>query len=394
MATFEVNALGEVDDRVRLVVDGKDVLIAESYDVTVSVFNQPARWSITTGSASTAAELIKTFAPGRPFELRIGDVLQQTGVLEDRAARSRGGTTLTLTGRDALVPLFKDHISDERSYKSETYVQLAYEMLKAVGLKDATIQSSNRANRQVRAGVKIVELLPPREVLQIKTDATGVSGVSHNSIEAKLNEKRYEFLKRYLQVAGLFFWAAADGTFVISEPNGHQQAVASIVRRVGQSRQQTSVIADSWQDNRSNRYRTYSVYGRGAGRKGGHQKAMGVWIDPEMRDDGFTESKVVRAQNARTAAQAEFIARRMAAEDRRSGWQLRYTVSGHTTVTASGERAVWTPDTVVSVDDEVLGIKRDLYLSEVTYRRAPETTTDLVFTRPEDLVFGDGDGVM
>lgn len=384
--------IGEIDDRVRLFVGDEEAVICETYSVHVSVFNQPARWTVQLGSADTCSALLKMFKPGRTFRLKIGDVLQQTGTLENQGAKTRGGTAVTISGRDQLAPLHDDHISDERTFKDDTFLSLARKQLDAVGLQNHPLVGSNRANRKIRAGVPLVELAPPRDVTQILTEATGAPGISHMEILARLNERRYEFLNRYLQLAGLFMWAGADGSFILSEPNAKQEPISSIIRRPGQSRQETNVIDDDFNFRTEHRFSEYSFYAKGVGRKNAHAKALGVFVDDEMTNLGFVKKKVARSQNARTKAQAEFLARRAAAEDRRSGWTLSYTVSGHSTSSnKTGESCVWTPDTVVHVDDQILGILGDFYLGEVEYRRSPETTTRLTLFRKEDLVYGPGE---
>lgn len=395
MATFKAGRIGEIADRVRLKLHHEDVLIAEQYEVSCSLFRQPATFSITVGHAGTAAQLIKKYPVGSPFQLFIGDVPQFTGVLDDPSAESTtNGTSVTFRGRDASAPLHDDHIDSERTFKDDTYLSLAKKQLEAVGLGDRAIATSNRANRKVKGGVPIQELsAPARTVEQILTHAAGAPGVIHQQIQARLNEKRYEFLLRYLQLAGLFFWAAADGSFVLSEPNTKQAPVSSILRRVGMSRNETNVISGAWQDYTSNRFSKYEVYGRGTGGKNGHAKALGEYIDDEMTARGFVKRKIWRSQNARTKEQATFLARRMCAEDRRNGSNLRYTVAGHTTpFTGGGQRAVWTPDTIVRIDDEIFGVHEPMYLTDCTYRCSSSgTTTDIVLQSPNDQVYGPGE---
>jgi hypothetical protein len=211
VARFTYSDLGEIDDAVRIQLGNEDVHICESYTVACSVFSQPAAWSVDIGHADIASKLWDKYPPNTPFSLFVGDVLQQSGKTDGRGMRGgSNGTTVTLKGRDALAPLHDDHISDERSYTDSTYVELVKRQLELVGLGDAKLEPSNRANRKIKAGVNLVELAPPRDTNVVKTDAAG-DGVTHQQIIGKLGEQRYEFIKRYLQLAGLFLWAGADG---------------------------------------------------------------------------------------------------------------------------------------------------------------------------------------
>lgn len=391
MATYELGKIGEGADRVRLKINGTDVLIAEQYEVTCSLFNQPASFSITVGDANTARTIIERYQPGMPFQLLIGDVPQFTGVLDDPSAEgSIGGTRVTLRGRDASAPLHDDHVSAEQSFTDPTYVSLVRKQLDAVGLEGRTIQTSNRANRRIRAGVPINELAgPARSPVEILTHATGTPGVTHQEIRCRMHERRWEFLMRYLQLAALFLWTTADGQFVLSEPNVKQSPTSTILHRPNMSRLETNIISWSWQNKTQHRYSEYVIYGRATGGKNGHAKALGSYVDTEMQGLGFTKRKVIRATNARTKEQAMFLARRMCAEDRRNGSQLSYVVAGHTNPFVGGnQRAVWTPDTIHTINDAVVGVFEPMYLTDCTYRGSSQgTTTTLVFQRPADQIW-------
>lgn len=394
--TYEIGKIGEIADRVRLKLKHEDVLITENYSVKSSIFSQPAEFTLRLGHGKVAAELIKRYQPGTHFELLIGDVPQFTGVIDDPSADDNvGGTEFTLRGRDASAPLHDDHIDSERRFKSDTYLDLFKFQLEAVGLGDRTVATSNRANRKIKGGVPIRELAPViRTVEEILTGASGKSaggsaGIVHQEIMAHLDERRYEFLQRYFQLVALFMWADANGNFVLSEPNVNQQPTSSIIRRVGMSRQETNVTSAYWQNFTHNRYTFYEVYGRGAGGKNSHAKAIGRYVDEEMKAWGFVKRKVRRSQNAKTHEQANFLARRLCAEDRRNGSQLKYTVAGHTTpFTGGNQRAVWIPDTVHVIDDDIFDIHDTMYLTDCTYAgSASGTTTELIFQRKEDQIW-------
>jgi prophage tail gpP-like protein len=109
---------------------------------------------------------------------------------------------------------------------------------------------------------------------------------------------------------------------------------------------------------------------------------------------GFPRSRAAtqRVDTVSTADQAEFLARKMIADQRREGWSLSYTVTGHTVPALNGrtasDRAVWCVDSCVEVDDNEYGIAETLWISDVTLRRdGSGTYTDLTFCRLTDLVF-------
>ena len=98
-------------------------------------------------------------------------------------------------------------------------------------------------------------------------------------------------------------------------------------------------------------------------------------------------------KEAKSKAQAQYIARRWAADARRKHWNLIYTVKGHSAPWLQGTgRAVWDIDTVVRVYDDTLQIYGDFWIESVVFRCGPDGTyTDLRLRRPEDLIYGDGE---
>lgn len=393
MAQFDPEKIGDGDDRVRIVFGGFDVFIAESWDVKTSIFTQPASWNIRLGYGGITKTLIATYPPGTPFQLFIGKSLQQTGVLDSVGAEeSAGATEFSIRGRDSLAALHDDLIDSERSFNVSTYLELARAQLKEVGLGDRKITTSNRANRKIKSGIPIVELAPGRTVEEILTDTGakgGTGGISHQQIQARLGERRYEFLRRYLDMVGLFFWSAADGNFILSEPNAKQKAATRIRRTLNSTKLDTNVVRASYENNTEHRFARYEVYGRGAGKKGNHAKALGAYVDQEITDFGFRKTKTIRNANARTGQQATFLALKFAAEDARQGFKLRYVLSGHTAPAIIGAaRYTWCPDTVVEVDDQLLGIQDNYYVTDVNFKRGPQTETEISLMRLSDLVFG------
>lgn len=399
MASFELDSFGRVDDRVRLVVGNEEILIAESYEVAVGVMTQPAAFSLRTGHGGVARDLLERFSPGRAFELRIGDVRQAVGRIDDpEADSSDGATTVSVRGRDILATLHDADITADRSFRDATFAQLVEAALKDVGLAYVPVVSSNAANREGRAGVKVRAKAPKpepsRRTVEEIIAGTGqpvapAAGPAYYAVQARAGETWFGFLKRYLDRAGLFLWAAADGALVLAEPTVEQAPVARLVRRRGAVWNEVNVLRASYRNATSPRISRAIVYGRGGGFKFGRSKARVEVEDPEMVAYGIHRPRVIRDENVRTEAQAEHFARRAIAESARAGWQLRYTVAGHTTPAIGGGRAVWTPDTMVEVEDDEIGIHGAFYLESCVYRRGPETTTELTLMRPEHLIFGE-----
>lgn len=404
MADFGTDSRGGIDDRVRLNLGGDDVLIAESYEVRASILSQPAQFSLRLGQGSLIAPLLEKYPPYTPFKLYIGTVLQQTGFIDGlHAEGSTGATELTITGQDALMVLHRNEIEAEISLNDDTYTSLTKRALTACGLDPNNLVTSAQADRNLRTGVRVTETGEPTSPDQVITDnttgtddSTTTIGVVTKKIQTRLGERWFEFVRRYLDRAGLFLWAGADGKFILSAPNPNQKPVYKIVRRRGQDRNAVNVITASFSNDTRGRHTVAVICGRSGGGKHGRAKAITATTDDEMVNwtkDGIGTGTqivlVVRDANVHTNEQADFLGHRKIAEERRSGYQISYTLSGHTTPTIGGKsRAVWAPDTIVSVEDDEFGINDDFWIESVEYRRGPETTTTIRLMRKIDLVFG------
>lgn len=392
--------IGAVDDDVVLTINGTTLAVAESYQVTCTIFSQPAAFAIRTGSAATAAELMAMFPPGSKFQLTIGGNLAQTGTIDDiDASDSSGGTEVTIKGRDAMAPLQDGYVDAVKSFSNSSYLDIVKFALGIAGLQSKLVSISNAANRALRSGVPLTELAPPAVVTElIQQGSTGVVGVVVGTVkqqlQANLGETLQSFVRRYLDRAGLMLWADAQGNFVLSTPNIHQPPVARILRlKSGQTTAQVSVERASLQNTTSHRHSEVVIYGRGGGRKAGAAKMRGTFQDAEMVAYGFDKPLVVRDKNTQTAAQAVFLARRRLAEERRAGYVLTYVVTGHTVPSlVNGQRCTWCPDTVVDVQDDILDVHGTFYLETAEYQRGPEgTTTTLKLSRTADMTFGEVD---
>ncbi len=390
MATTFGDVTGDLDDRVKLILRGTDtVVFAESYEVTQSILTQPSTFSLRLGAGGTLKDLINLVQPGTSFQLEINGALQQTGAIDgyEAASDANGGGTLTIHGRDALAPLHDAFVDTERSFGDATYAEMVAESLKEL-VPDSVLYFNNDANRKLTTGIGVKTLAQP------DVDPTqNATGPTAKQVKTRVGERVYEFVKRQLDRAGLFLWAAGDGSFVITAPNANQPPRYQILRRRKQTRNAVNVTVAHYKNSTEGRYTEATVVGRGGGKKLGRTKASGTFADPEMQG-WFPNGRplLLRDTNLSNNEQAAFYARRKLAETRRAGWSLVYTVAGHTIPSlVNGARAVWGVDTVVSVTDDELGLSGNYYIEKVVFRRNPQTTTEITLMRGSDLVFAKGE---
>jgi prophage tail gpP-like protein len=378
---FDSNYRGATDDQVSLVLNGSKVLIAESYDVDMSILSQPSRFSLRLGHGDVAKKLITQYPPNTPFQLYIGNSLQQTGFTDGFDASGRTATEVTFMGYDGLAPLHRGYVSADEDFSTATYSGMTRTALTNVGMDPTKLVTTGTADRSVRAGVPIPETGPARN-----PDLT--VGAVQQAIQARMGETWFTFLRRYFDRVGFFLWAAADGSPILSEPNSRQPPAYRIVRRRGQFAY-ANVIEPRFTNDASHRFSTVVVYNHGGGRKLGRAKSVGSATDPEMVSWGIIRQLNIRDVNCQNEQMANFLAMRKLAEGRRAGWKLSYTMSGHTTPSLlTGGRAVWAPDTIVQVEDDEFGLNDVFWIDSVRHSRNPETTTTITLMRPVDLLFG------
>lgn len=395
------DTLGDVDDVVSLTLGGSEILIAESYEVNQAFLEQPSKFQIKIGSGDLARTIVEKFPPRTAFTLKVGDAVRQTGFTDGYELEDGGGATeVTIRGRDNLSALHDAYITADQSFTNVTFADLVQKALDATGYTDRTLRYTNEANRKILSGtIGATQTAAPRDASQDDAgspigdvdneDDSASKGAVQRALQAKVGERWYGFLKRVLDTAGFFLWCAGDGTFILSEPNANQKPMYRIARQRGALRNAVNVTHAHLTNDTASRYTEAIVYARGGGRKFGRQKAKGTFTDDEMIALGFNRPIVAKDVNVTNVDQAAFYARRRLAEARRNGFKLEYTVSGHTVPSLLGGSAVWTPDTIIDVQDDEFGLHQSFWLEGVIFRRDESggTSTQLTLVDPSDLVF-------
>jgi len=393
--------LGGATDTVRIKIAGKDINFVESYEVKVSILQQPSAFSLRLGWSDTAVELMNLAVPGAPFELWVGPRRLQSGLLDARAVPSAGNTTVELRGRDYLARLFDAFVAEDQSFTQPTYYELTRKVMDLAGLTEADghyLIINNDANRRFLTGTKLIARQDAELATELLTGALGGTGnLVFQTPKTKVGERYYDFLTRQFKLAGLFLWASPDKTFVLAAPNARQGPLYNIYRArggTGGADETSNVIDCRFNDDTTMRHSMATVFGRSGGGKNGIATCEGEFVDDEMFNVYKIDKRIViHDADVKNREQCEFVARRIISEERRAGWQLEYTVAGHTIFSGDADDliATWGPDTVVQVDDEELGMHGLFYLEACTYSRSNSgTTTKLTLMRPTDLLFATG----
>ncbi len=405
------------EDHVELMVDGKTLLIAESYDVRRSIFDQPSSFEVKLGSKANVSEIAEDVKIGMQFGLFVatastkGTPIQiMSGKIDAVDVSDGAGTIISIRGRDQMAPLLNASIRADESFSEATYGDLTRRVLDKLHMLDKNILvESNLANRKAVTGVDTITQQPEEEIearridnqLEFRT-AQGEPIVRRvrRTIKAGVGEAWWTFLKRQYKRAGLFLWSAGEGSFVLAPPTVGQPAIARIFRAnpagdMEATAESSNVLHRQLSLDYTNRHARVTAWGRAGRRMGGRSKFRGQVDDLEMIERGYDpEIHVIEIYDVdvKTNKEADYVARRWLSEERRDSWKLTYVMSGHSTPALyGGGTCIWAPDTIVKVDDLELGYcGMEFYVSEVSFSRGSKgTTTTLVLARTEDLVFAE-----
>lgn len=396
------DALGGSTDAVRIKLGDEDIkTIVESYEVKISILQIPSAFSLRLGWSDIAVDLLNKAKPGTPFELSVGPRLLQTGRIDARAVPTAQSTTVEIRGRDYAAVLLDAFVENEQSFSQKDYLSLTRKVMDLAGLtadKGHTIAETNDNARKLLTGGAITANQDSELASVIETGALGGTGnLVFQTPKTKVGERYFDFLQRQYKLAGLFLWATPDKTFVLAAPNSRQPATYAIYRARGAngaaSNEASNVLDCRFNDDTTMRHSEVTVFGRTGG-KNGVENCVGTSVDEEIVNNYQLDKRIViHDADVKNKAQCEFVARRIMSEERRAGWQLEYTVAGHTIPSsyASDGIATWGPDTIVQVEDEELGIHGPFYLEACCYMRSSAgTTTKLTLMRTTDLLFATG----
>lgn len=443
---------GWLQDEIVISLTGTDVTHrCKDYTVKCSVFSQPSAFTIHLGEQVTAAAFRGLHRKGDPFELRIQrlaegsvsdfdlDVPLQTGRIDAVDIPDGDETAIEVRGRDTMAALFDSYFVQEDSFTEATYYDLTAKQLAAVGFSPAdkwlytgetgrTKAITNagggmkRSSAPVRVGATSVEHLDyawgwtpnsgggasmqkvkisapsdpsgsstDAKSVQVETATGGQPKTEIKTLKASIGQQRYGWLKDQYKRVGLFMWAIPDGTFILNVPNATQEPAFRIQRLRDGTPGDNNILRGGLRDDAVARYSHTLVYGRAGGGKDGRKRIVGEYIDSELADEGLIKQISFEDNDVKTQKAADYLARRYAADARRSARSLQYVVAGHSapSLIHPGQRFPYYVNTMVHVRDQKLGIDGDYYLGEVEFRRAPESTATLTLYWPEDLVFAE-----
>ena len=376
---------------VQLTIAGQEVGNLQTYDVQVGIFSQPSTFTTTFGWGQSVGKLIKNVTPYLPFKLKVGDKPCFSGRIGKITVREGEGTEVVLSGKDNLGDLFRYKIDRDLQFTKTTYVGLLKEVLTRIGVSPQIILGDAATIANKRAGAPVrrygIVLNPLTDEFEIKESVSSIN----NSVVARLGDTYYSFLKTYFDRASLFLWSGTDNEFVLSRPNTKQEPLYQIVRNRDSDSLRNRVNAKliEYTQDIEDRHSQIRINARVGSAKAGRTTFIGSVDDEEILSYGLKNFRSVRDKNSNNPKQADDMAKRILAEERRKGTKLIYVVAGHRTKSLKGGEVIYTPDTMINVRDEELDIDEPWYIEDCRYQRngGSGTTTQLTLVKPAHLVF-------
>ncbi|WP_028318966.1 phage baseplate assembly protein [Desulfobulbus elongatus] len=352
-------------DEVRLEVAGRRIERFVSYEIGADIYVADDAFSLEVARPEITIE------PGQKCELYVNGELELTGIV-DRCSRrfDKNGLTYRIEGRDLMALLVDSYCEEFKSVQGKKLSELAEMLLATVPfINRKTIEYQEDVVGKLKGKKKTVDdplvgyMDTPQKISQIEPGMTV-----------------FEVLKNYAASRGLMFWAKPDGTFVFGRPKVEGEAVYELANLL--SGRGNNIIDGEEIDDISQRYSKVVVIGQQQG-SDDLEDAAAVNTRAEAVDETFPFYKPYVTTDNNDAQSPALHARFIMEQQRHEGYQLMYTVQGH-----SQRGRNWQINELCGVRDEDLGVDEVLLVYARTFSRSKTggTTTKLRLGKPGVVV--------
>lgn len=368
-----------------VLADGQRVSKWKEYSIDSDFLTPTDGWTVTFGTEAEWGRIRYSCEPGLPFRILVDGAPQLTGWIDSQhvAADADGGTVVTLTGRDYLMPLVKSNVHPSTVVKGRTAAELVESVVRQV-YRNAdgsfpVVLTDNDANRQLVTGAD---------------KAVGKKKKAHRKdafeyCQPHVNESAFEFLSRNLRRYGMWLWATESGDIVVSSPNYDQEPSYQVTRKRGD--RMVHVTTAEWTYDKTNVPSHVYIRGKSKSKDWDKKDVKASAVDPDWTAYGRVFCPMfVQHDEATSDAEAYAFALQELSRLRQDERVYTCTVKGHSDPRTG---RVYALDTVAHVEDEVLGVSQDLYVVRRTFRRSVTggTTTELKMVPLGTIQFSDVD---
>lgn len=357
--------------------DGSTISRWQNYEINSEFLTPTDGWSFSFTTPTEWKRLRGVCRKDAQIEIEVDGCLQLTGWIDEVKAGC-GGTkpvTVNVQGRDILKVLCDANVHPDIPLKGKKI----YEVVEAtigslypnVGRKVIT---DNAANREILTGVKGFKKSAKSRKTQTELDYC----------KGKANEGAFEFLARNLRRFGLWMWSDAEGNIIVSSPDYDQAPCCSIIHREGEKR--AKVLDASYVERATQVPSQILVRGKGSEKEFQKGNAEGFVSDPDRK---LFVPRYVSHPQCTDDAQAQAYAEQEMTEAKKDAKVYECILRGHSDE-ATG--CVYAVDTIIHVEDDILGVSEDMWVRERTFRRGIDgTTTSLKLVPRGSVVFSDVD---
>lgn len=360
-----------MDDKVSLQIDGKRVEHFESYSVDADLYNADDAFSLELSNPESDVEA------GMRCQLYVNDIIELDGTI-DRVTKgySKRGSRLRVEGRDLMGLLVDSYAEDFVTVEGQKIKALAEMMIGKTSRHPALpfvsrIPIEYQANFVGKGRGKKQTVSEP-----IVGFLETVQKISH--IEQGMTV--FEVLRNYAMSRGLMFWmeyTKSGPRFVFGRPV--VKGNASYVFTYLESGAGNNVLDGEEVIDFSRRYSKITVYSQGQGHQEHGMNAAAVNSKAVREDDAFPFYKPFVARLTNDSQSPALYARLLQEKQRHDGYQLHYSVPGHS---QDGEN--YRINELALVTDEKFGISDYFLIFGRTFERSKDqgTVTRLKLGRP------------
>lgn len=350
-------------DTVTLQIDGRRIERFLSYTIEADIYTADDAFSL------EVAHLESAIKRGQKCEVYVNDTLELTGIIDRCSKRyDKRGLTCRIEGRDLMGLLVDSYCEEFPTIEGKKLSELAELLLEKVPfINRKNIEYQENIVGKLKGKKKTVDepligfMDTPQKLSQIEPGMTV-----------------FEVLKTYAASRGLMFFAKPDGTFVFGRPKAKgEPAYELICLKSGIG---NNVLEGEEIDDISKRYSKVKIVGQQQGREEFGLDAGKVNSPPGIVEDpDFPFYKPYVATDNNDSQSPELHARFIMEQQRHQGYQLHYTVQGH-----SQQGNNWQINELCKVRDEELDVDQQLLIYGRTFirSRAAGTTTRLKLGEP------------
>lgn len=348
-------------------------------DGTVSdTFLDPCQtMSMSLGTDETRFGLMGRLRRGSPFKIEINGIPVIGGFLDcTQLSADRGGTKLTVTGRDVLSPVVDSNVDPRLPVKKGMSLldlsKLLFEQHFLLPIKVSAEDADVIGARNKALGKPVSA--KPKKGRKKPTDQL-------KEIYPKPNEGGFQYFVRFAHRVGYHAWAQPDGQgIVLGAPTYEQEPAGDLVLLRGDFGTGNNILKSSI---KSDNTRVPShVYVRGKGSKPGDKSNVLGWaVNP---DAPYFKPFYLTDDESATKDHADALARFTLGKALREAFCYEVTVRGNT----SSSGRLYCVDTLLRVRDEACGVEGEMWVEKRTFRksRSGGTTTDLTLIPAESLL--------